>query len=102
MATSILDVIKAERGEAELVMNDGVGIGHTGEEEAGASRKLTKAELVDLLAKREGQMRTGGSDENPTDQWLAKPINLMTGAFQSFLFGRQACLPGNQRSTSEP
>ena len=32
------------------------------------TRKLNLAEMAVLLAKREGQMRDGGTDEHPTDQ----------------------------------
>jgi len=68
-ARSMLDVIRAERGEIATVNDavlddvDGVKVG------TGSSRRLTKAEMEALLAKRIEQMKSGGTEDNPTDQF---------------------------------
>ena len=70
-AKRMLDVIRAERGETatvnDAVLEDADGAaGH-----AGSSRRLTKAEMEALLAKRIELMKSGGGEDNPTDQWRA-------------------------------
>jgi hypothetical protein len=68
-ARSMLDVIRAERGEMATVNDalfddvDGVAQG------SGSSRRLTKAEMEALLAKRIEQMKSGGTEDNATDQF---------------------------------
>jgi hypothetical protein len=69
-ADDILEIIRCERGQGattnDLAMGDDAAGSSGG---AGASRKLSRAEMVELLAKREAQMREGGTAEHPTDQW---------------------------------
>ena len=69
-ADDILEIIRCERGQGattnDLAGGDGDAAGASG---GGGSRKLSRAEMVELLAKREAQMRDGGTDEHPTDQW---------------------------------
>ena len=66
-ADTILKIARGERGqgpEANL-------LGGPDDEDGDATRgtrKLNLAEMAALLAKREGQMREGGTDEHPTDQ----------------------------------
>ena len=68
-AKRMLDVIRAERGETTTV-NDAVLEDADGAaEHAGLSRRLTKAEMEALLAKRIELMKSGGGEDNPTDQW---------------------------------
>ena len=68
-AKRMLDVIRAERGETATV-NDAVLEDADGAaEHAGLSRRLTKAEMEALLAKRIELMKSGGGEDNPTDQW---------------------------------
>ena len=68
-AKRMLDVIRAERGETATV-NDAVLEDADGAaEHAGSSRRLTKAEMEALLAKRIELMKSGGGEDNPTDQW---------------------------------
>ena len=68
-AKRMLDVIRAERGETatvnDAVLEDADGVA----EHAGSSRRLTKAEMEALLAKRIELMKSGGGEDNPTDQW---------------------------------
>ena len=68
-ANRMLEVIRAERGETATV-NDAVLEDADGAaEHAGSSRRLTKAEMEALLAKRIELMKSGGGEDNPTDQW---------------------------------
>ena len=68
-AKLMLDVIRAERDQTATV-NDAVLDGADGAaEHTGLSRRLTKAEMEALLAKRIELMKSGGSEDNPTDQW---------------------------------
>ena len=49
----------------DVVLEDADGAaGHDG-----SSRRLTKVEMEALLAKRIELMKSGGGEDNPTDQW---------------------------------
>ncbi len=68
-ADSMLAVIRSERGTSG-VANDGAADGDDdGAVLAGAPRRLSRAELEALLAKRIRQMQEGGIDDAPTDQF---------------------------------
>ena len=65
----MLAVIRSERGTSG-VANDGAADGDDdGAVLAGAPRRLSRAELEALLAKRIRQMQEGGTDDAPTDQF---------------------------------
>ena len=70
----MVKVIEGERG-GEHTFNERHGVtegdgGAAGEEEdRSIATKLNKRQLAELLAERERQMRQGGSDGEPTDQW---------------------------------
>ena len=65
-ADSILEIILGEGGQGPeanpLGADDEDGNATRG------TRKLSLPEMAALLAKREGQMQEGGTDEHPTDQ----------------------------------
>ena len=66
-ADTILKIARGERGQGPEANPLGGADGEEGDATRG-TRKLNLAEMATLLAKREGQMRDGGSDEHPTDQ----------------------------------
>ena len=66
-ADSILEIILGERGQGP----EANPLGGADDEDGNAARgtrKLSPPEMAALLAKREGQMQEGGTDEHPTDQ----------------------------------
>ena len=66
-AYSILEIILGERGQGP----EANPLGGADDEDGNATRgtrKLSLPEMAALLAKREGQMQEGGTDEHPTDQ----------------------------------
>ena len=66
-ADSILEIILGERGQGP----EANPLGGADDEDGSATRgtrKLSLSEMAALLAKREGQMQQGGTDEHPTDQ----------------------------------
>ena len=66
-ADSILEIILGERGQGP----EANPLGGADDEDGNATRgtrKLSLPEMAALLAKREGQMQEGGTDEHPTDQ----------------------------------
>lgn len=66
-ADGMLAVIRSERGTSGIA-NDAAD----GDDDAvlvGAPRRLSRHELQALLEKRVGQMKEGGSDDAPTDQY---------------------------------
>ena len=67
-AKAILEVIRAERGEGGIA-NDASLEDETPARSAGLSHRLTREEMATLLATRIEQMRAGGSDDRPTDQY---------------------------------
>ena len=67
-AKSILQVIRAERGESGIA-NDASLDDETPVRSAGLSHRLTREEMATLLTTRIEQMRAGGSDDRPTDQY---------------------------------
>ena len=101
-AKAMLDVIRAERGESGVI-NDTVSDDEISVNHVGLSHRLTRDEMVLLLAKRIELMRAGGNDEFPTDQYrvftyivdsienASSPLRLMiqasAGTGKSFLCG---------------
>ena len=67
-AKSILQVIRAERGQSGIA-NDASLDDETPVRSAGLSHRLTREEMATLLTTRIEQMRAGGSDDHPTDQY---------------------------------
>ena len=70
-AKAIMDVIKAERGEIGIAndaafCNDGDA---AAAERSGLSRRLSREEMEALLAERIEQMKSGGTEDHPTDQY---------------------------------
>ena len=66
-ADTILEIARGERGQARVTNV----LGGDGDEDGNGTRgtrKLNSSEMAALLAKRESQMREGGTDEHPTDQ----------------------------------
>ena len=66
-ADSILEITLGERGQGP----EANPLGGADDEDGNATRgtrKLSFPEMAALLAKREGQMQEGGTDEHPTDQ----------------------------------
>ena len=62
-----MEIILGERGQGP----EANPLGGADDEDGNATRgtrKLSLPEMAALLAKREGQMQEGGSDEHPTDQ----------------------------------
>ena len=71
MAQVMVRSIEAERG-GEALANENLGSDVEAEDGAADGRPLSKlnaAQLAELLAKREQQMREGGPDGEITDQW---------------------------------
>ena len=68
-ADKMLAVIRGERGEIPTINDTTLDDGAAPLDSVGFSRRLTKSEMVDLLAKRVEQMKAGGTDNEPTDQW---------------------------------
>ena len=66
-ADTILKIARGERGQGPEVNLLGEADDEDGDATRG-TRKLNLAEMAALLAKREGQMREGGTDEHPTEQ----------------------------------
>ncbi len=66
-ADGMLGVIRSERGTSGIA-NDAADAGDDAAP-AGAPRRLSRDELQALLEKRVGQMKQGGSDDAPTDQF---------------------------------
>ena len=66
-ADAILKIARGERGQGPEANLLGGADDEDGDATRG-TRKLNLAEMAALLAKREGQMRDGGTDEHPTDQ----------------------------------
>ena len=67
-ADSILEIILGERGQGPEANPLGGADDEDGNATRGGTRKLSLPEMAALLAKREGQMQEGGTDEHPTDQ----------------------------------
>lgn len=102
-AKAILEVIRAERGESGIA-NDASLDDVAPADRAGLSHRLTREEMETLLATRIEQMRAGGSDDHPTDQYRVftyvieqiqngdRPLRLMiqasAGTGKSFLCTR--------------
>ena len=66
-ADGMLQVIRSERGTSGIA-NDAADAGDDAVP-PGAPRRLSRSELQALLEKRVGQMKEGGSDDAPTDQF---------------------------------
>ncbi len=64
----MLAVVRSERG-TDGIANDAADGGDDGAAQAGAPRRLSRDEMQALLDKRVGQMREGGTDDAPTDQF---------------------------------
>ena len=70
-AKAIMDVIRAERGDVGIANDAVLGADDAEGERPGLSRRLSRVEMEALLAKRIDQMKDGGTDDAPTDQYRA-------------------------------
>ncbi len=64
----MLDVIRAERGEAGVANDAALDDDGAGAERSGLSRRLSRDEMEAILAERIEQMKQGGTEDAPTDQ----------------------------------